>query len=38
MLGDNDLEYHALSARKFRPVIIKDDCIVSADFKTYTVP
>ena len=32
MLGDNDLEYHALSARKFRPLVIKDDCVVRNDF------
>jgi hypothetical protein len=32
MLGDNDLEYHALSARKFRPLVVQDDCMVRNDF------
>lgn len=36
MLGDNDIEYHALSAKKFRPVVIKDDCMVRVDFNLYT--
>lgn len=26
--GDNGMEYHALSAKKFRPVVIKDECNV----------
>jgi hypothetical protein len=29
--GDNGMEYHALSAKKFRPKVIKDDCNVSVE-------
>ena len=32
MLGDNELEYHALNARKFRPLVVQDDCKVRNDF------
>lgn len=27
--GDNGMQYHANSARKFRPEVIKDECSVS---------
>lgn len=27
--GDNGMEYHAMSARKFRPTVLKDECNVS---------
>ena len=33
LLGDNDLEYHALSAKKFRPVVTNDDCKVKNYFR-----
>ena len=36
MLGDNDLEYHALSARKFRPEVVQDECKVRSDFISRT--
>ena len=32
MLGDNELEYHALNAKKFRPLVIQDDCKVRNDY------
>ena len=27
--GDNGMEYHSLSAKKFRPIVVKDECNVS---------
>ena len=32
--GDNGMEYHALSAKKFRPIVIKDECNVSMELST----
>ena len=33
--GDNGMEYHALSARKFRPIVRKDECNVSVCVCVY---
>ena len=35
--GDNGMEYHALSAKKFRPIVIKDECNVRMPFPYLTL-